>query len=138
MLKQMSKHASKIRNAEIARIRNGGWRKDLEQLDDNKDDDDFFEVSNDRHRPPRRKNEYTRPRIYCGNKDTLPNKYQYFGSPYTCLQTGIAVGRKLAGEEITHRLENLAIQYDVSIIDENGRVKPHWDLIEDLEKAVYN
>ena len=44
-------------------------------------------------------------RIYCGNKDGLPNGYDRFGNISQCLQKGIAIGKKQ--KAINHKPQNL-------------------------------
>jgi hypothetical protein len=78
---------------------------------------------------------YIRPRLYCGTKDELPGKYDYFGSRYDCLKIGMGVGKNIAGSEMARKLVKLALHHDVSLIDdETGEIKRYWDLLEDIEQ----
>jgi hypothetical protein len=78
---------------------------------------------------------YIRPRLYCGTKDVLPGKYDYFGSRYDCLKIGMGVGKNIAGSEMARKLVKLALHHDVSLVDdETGEIKRYWDLLEDIEQ----
>lgn len=81
--------------------------------------------------------QYNHPKFYCGTKDILPAKYDSFGTPYACLKKGISTGKYLTSDEVVKKLIGLSKLYGVSITNNEGDIKPYWELLEDIEKEAY-
>jgi hypothetical protein len=45
--------------------------------------------------------EEVRPKLYCGDKENLPQGYQDFGSRHTCLKKGFGVGRGTTEDKVS-------------------------------------
>ena len=87
----------------------------------------------------------SKPKIYCGNSNTLPDEYDDFGTLYTCLQKGFGAGKNSCTtsdkpKELSMAdLQQIAKLLGIPITTKRGKKKPTTLLkniitvVEDLE-----
>lgn len=69
--------------------------------------------------------ESTKPRLYCGKSDILPDEYDDFGEPFDCLRKGFGAGKasvsnnpkKLSSDDII----TIAKELGITVHTKNGK-----------------
>lgn len=88
-----------------------------------------------------------KPRLYCGNKDSLPSGYDDFGSPYDCLRKGFGAGKascENGSKKVltTNELISMANELGIPIKTPRGTKKPSTlikniiNVLEDLQPTL--
>jgi len=86
--------------------------------------------------------ESSKPRLYCGKSDELPEQYDDFGEPYDCLQKGFGAGRASGQENnkgpkklTSNEVESMATVLSISLKTAKGR-KSTKTLIQNIIRVL--
>ena len=85
--------------------------------------------------------ESNKPKLYCGNSDTLPEQYDDFGEPFECLQKGFGAGKASCSDEpkvlTSSEIESMAKALSISLKTGNSK-KTTKTLIKNIIHVLEN
>ena len=84
--------------------------------------------------------ESSKPRLYCGKSDILPDEYDDFGEPFDCLRKGFGAGKASASNNNQKKLSSddiitIAKELGITVHTKNGK-KTTKTLIKNIIRVL--
>jgi len=81
-----------------------------------------------------------KPNLYCGEADTLPDRYDDFGTPYDCLKKGFGAGKASVSEDNTsispNTIKLIAEKLSIKLTTAKGKSKTLKVLLKEIDKNI--